>query len=389
MASTPEDPRAAEGEPKSARSGGLSRWPRYEQATLGFREHWYPAARSFDLKRDPRGVKLLGEELVLVRDGGRVYTLEDRCAHRGIPLSAGRREFPCTVSCAYHGWTYSLESGELVAALTDGPDSAIVGRVRLRTYPAIERQGMVWVYIGDRPAPPIDDELPPDLLQSTYTGVRVRDFLGNWRIAMEGAVDPSHAFYLHRTALLSRTFDLPASRGRHWPEVEDGRYFTYRTEPPTPEAQYPGLGLWPRKRWWQRFRTLKGLSVRAFLPCASRVSGLVFTEPFVVFSWYVPIDASHYRWFQVLATQATGLRRLWAVAKYHLWLKLMYQREFLDQDATMNELAHPFYADGSGWSKERLFRPDSVIVAWRRFADERARGVQEAHGTVPAAQEAP
>src|SRR5829696_8883155 len=115
-------------------------FPRYSAAVLGFRNYWYPVMLGRDLRRRPRAVTLCGEKIVLVRDQGRVYALHDRCPHRGVPLSIGRCAFPGMLTCAYHGWTYDLQSGDLVAALTDGPDSPVVGKatVRVATYPVEE-----------------------------------------------------------------------------------------------------------------------------------------------------------------------------------------------------------------------------------------------------------
>jgi hypothetical protein len=54
----------------------------------------------------------------------------------------------------------------------------------------------------------------------------------------------------------------------------------------------------------------------------------------------------------------------------------MYQGQFLRQDSRMNEVMAPFYIDQDGWAKERLHRPDVVITAWRKFVEEKARGIQ-------------
>ena len=106
------------------------------------------------------------------RHEGKCYALEDRCPHRGVPLSVGRCEFPgtSTISCAYHGWTYDLNTGECVGAVTDGPDSPIVGKVGVRTYPVEERKGLVWVYIGDGEVPRLE-ELAKANLRSVATAV--------------------------------------------------------------------------------------------------------------------------------------------------------------------------------------------------------------------------
>ncbi|HEX9880816.1 MAG TPA: Rieske 2Fe-2S domain-containing protein, partial [Candidatus Binatia bacterium] len=116
---------------------GNSKGSRYEAAELGFRHYWYPALLSRQLGKKPKSIMLLGEHLVFVRANNRAYALLDRCAHRGMPLSEGKCWNEGQITCPYHGWTYNLHDGELIAALTDGPDSAVVGKKGkgVRSYP--------------------------------------------------------------------------------------------------------------------------------------------------------------------------------------------------------------------------------------------------------------
>ena len=131
-------------------------WPRYEAAVLGFRDYWYPVTWSRKVTGKPLAITLGGEKIMLIREAGTVHALHDRCPHRGVPLSheMGTQEFPGTWTCCYHGWTFDLKTGVLVAAITDGPDSPICGKVAVRTYPVEERLGLVWVFLGDAPNPP-------------------------------------------------------------------------------------------------------------------------------------------------------------------------------------------------------------------------------------------
>ena len=78
--------------------------------------------------------------------------LHDRCPHRGVPLShpMATQEWPGTWTCCYHGWTFDLETGTLVAAITDGPDSPICGKVAVRRI-ALRRQP---VYALEAAGPP-------------------------------------------------------------------------------------------------------------------------------------------------------------------------------------------------------------------------------------------
>ena len=61
--------------------------------TPGFRHYWYPVLESRLLKKRPKAVKVLGEKIVLMRDGDKVRALHDRCPHRGVPFRRAGRSF--------------------------------------------------------------------------------------------------------------------------------------------------------------------------------------------------------------------------------------------------------------------------------------------------------
>jgi phenylpropionate dioxygenase-like ring-hydroxylating dioxygenase large terminal subunit len=70
------------------------------------KQHWHPLADLDALGAGPLAVRLLGEDLVLWRDGaGALHVWPDRCPHRGARLSLGR---VCNdrLECAYHGWQF-------------------------------------------------------------------------------------------------------------------------------------------------------------------------------------------------------------------------------------------------------------------------------------------
>jgi len=119
--------------------------PEYEAAEMGLRDYWYPILWARELKKTkPKAAKLCGEKLMLQRDkDGKPRALHDRCPHRGVRLSQGKQWWPDTVSCPYHGWTFDLKSGDLVAVITDGPDSRMCGKAAVKTYPAEERCGLI------------------------------------------------------------------------------------------------------------------------------------------------------------------------------------------------------------------------------------------------------
>src|SRR5215218_7097524 len=124
--------RMTEEQQSASREGLASAWPYYGAAARGFRNYWYPVMFSRQLGKKPTGIMLCGEKIVLARHAGKAYALHNRCPHRGVPLSEGAQQFPGLLTCAYHGWTYDLQSGQLEAVLTDGPDSPICGKGSVR-----------------------------------------------------------------------------------------------------------------------------------------------------------------------------------------------------------------------------------------------------------------
>src|SRR4029434_429751 len=109
--------------------------PRYDAAGWGFRNYWYPVSFSREFGKKARSVQMLGEQIMFYRAGKRVYAFRDQCPHRGIPRAVVRQEFPGAWTCRYRGWRFELGTGELKAALPDGPDSPVCGKVSVRSYP--------------------------------------------------------------------------------------------------------------------------------------------------------------------------------------------------------------------------------------------------------------
>jgi phenylpropionate dioxygenase-like ring-hydroxylating dioxygenase large terminal subunit len=70
-------------------------------------DYWYPLAWSHEVKLGKAlGVRFAGEPIVLVRGkDNQVFALEDRCAHRQVPLHKGVVDGDA-IRCCYHGWTY-------------------------------------------------------------------------------------------------------------------------------------------------------------------------------------------------------------------------------------------------------------------------------------------
>ena len=163
--------------PPLARSAGSTGRPgrRYEAAVLGFRDYWYPVtwSRKVGREADPGHASSARRSCSSARpaSSGRSTTAAPTAASRSShPMAT--QEFPGTWTCCYHGWTFDLATGTLVAAITDGPDSPICGKVAVRTYPVEERLGLVWLYVGDGDPPPVETDIPAELLDADAVVLR-------------------------------------------------------------------------------------------------------------------------------------------------------------------------------------------------------------------------
>ena len=112
------------------------------------RDLWYMPALASSLRPgDMRREMLLGEPLVLGRlKDGALFALRDICPHRGVPLSAGRIMPEGSVECPYHGWRFKRDGQcSKIPSLT-GEESLDIEKIRVRSYPVRERDGLIWVY---------------------------------------------------------------------------------------------------------------------------------------------------------------------------------------------------------------------------------------------------
>lgn len=92
-------------------------------------EEWTPLATEDDLE-DGRPVKadVAGTDAVVVRRGGRISALANRCNHRGGPLDEGQLDGDCIV-CPWHASVFRLDDGEVVAGPAAARQPALEVRV--------------------------------------------------------------------------------------------------------------------------------------------------------------------------------------------------------------------------------------------------------------------
>jgi nitrite reductase/ring-hydroxylating ferredoxin subunit/uncharacterized membrane protein len=90
---------------------------------------WTPVVAESELTEgEPRQVEVDGVPIMVVRDGGEIRALADRCSHRGGPLSNGEVSDGC-VTCPWHGSVFRLSDGSVERGPAAYPQPALDTRV--------------------------------------------------------------------------------------------------------------------------------------------------------------------------------------------------------------------------------------------------------------------
>jgi phthalate 4,5-dioxygenase oxygenase subunit len=168
-----------------------------------FRRYWLPALLAEELAEPdgaPVRLKLLSESMLAFRDSdGKLGVIDEFCAHRGVSLWFGRNE-EGGIRCPYHGWKYDV-TGQCIDVPSEPAESGYCERIKLKSYPLLERGGVIWIYMGppELQPPPPEWEFATVAAPQSYTSKRSQEC--NWLQALEGGIDSSHVSFLHSGAL--------------------------------------------------------------------------------------------------------------------------------------------------------------------------------------------
>ena len=378
----------------------------YEDAILGFRNHWYPGFMSNEISEGEfKTLVLLGENLLVKRIDGQVYAVRDACAHRGYKLS---EKLECytknTITCPVHAFTYNLKNGELVTIPSD-PESRLIGKANIHSYPIQEVKGMIFIFVGDMdPPPPLAEDVPPGFLDEDLylvPAVNVKCDC-NWRVAADSGFDPNHIF-MHKDNGMLKFLQIPfpiatkikgndpfeeiviveeagGPKGliddlnQTLPVYEhtfecDGEVGTMKSMfPPDPDGMAAKI-----------FGDIKG---SLWLP------GVLNVDPFPVpgmchYEWWVPIDETSHRYMITYAKRTTDpVEQIRFKAEVEtVWTHQGYEN-FNWHDTDLNNGMQEFYADpttpyGQG---ETMDKTDGYTISWRRLASKHNRGIQTRYG---------
>ncbi|MGD9738930.1 MAG: Rieske 2Fe-2S domain-containing protein [Bauldia sp.] len=162
---------------------------------------WFPVARSDEVLEKPIRARLLDTDVVVYRTNGAARVARDLCFHRGTALSLGWVEGEAIV-CPYHGFQYGPDGTCL--KVPAHPDMAIPPKLRITTFPAAERYGLIWTTLNG-PSEPLLPEFPawedPDYQAIMAPTI---DIAGSAGRQVEGFLDVAHFAWAHNSSFAVR-----------------------------------------------------------------------------------------------------------------------------------------------------------------------------------------
>ena len=331
------------------------------------RRYWHPVGLASDAGGRARRVRVLGEDLILFRDGlGRAGLVYPRCAHRGTSLYYGRVE-ERGIRCCYHGWLYDVEGRCLEQPCEEGGGPRR-DRVRQPWYPVEECYGLIFAYLGPPQKKPV---LPRyaclDVLGSGEFVEADDSSIGsggaqivpcNWLQHWENVVDPFHVPILHgsfsgaqfvpQMAQMPKVEFSATARGVKVVSLrtlDDGRVFRRVTE-----AAMPTLRVVPNPR----------------------VGSYGAVESI---GWVLPMDDTHFGIYVAgRVTERGQLGKMRSTMNGKPWSELTeeeHQRFPGDYEAQTGQGAITLH------SEERLATSDKGIALLRRFLDQQLKTIAD------------
>ncbi len=317
----------------------------------GLDQFWYAVEHGATLQDQPLSVRLFGRRYLLFRDGdGQVQALADYCAHRGASLARGWVEGAC-VRCPYHGWSYNAE-GQCVRIPADPPGTPIPAKARLKTFPAREQSGFIWIFPGDAdradtvPIPPFPELNQPGwrAVSGSYT------WKAHFSRVVESGLDTSHAPFVHR----------PFFGNREEASVESLEILTAPDHVSTHHKLKPPARVGLLKYIVKKKRSHSSSTLTGYLPNINRIA-LDFNwkgYQYIYFASNIPVDD------QTTLTKWIGVRNFlpyaWADGN-----SIRNTVETYEEDRAVVETQ----PEGPSWNTqgdELLLASDQLILAYRR-----------------------
>jgi len=322
-------------------------------------KYWYIACPSASIRRRPLAVQILSCNLVLFRtEDGSPAALENRCAHRGMPLAAGRISGD-SLQCAYHGWCYD-KSGNVVRMPAVPHHESGLPDVSIPAFRCSEQDGYIWVCLGSEPV----QERPPTFAYSDapgWTSFRMYNrFEAPVESCLENFLDCPHATFVHRRWFRTPTNHEVRCNVR---ALDDGAVAEYFDEPRE------------KSLVWSLLSPAKGNmrhTDRFIAPSTTRVDYTFAQDKrYIITSFCTPVDDELTDVYTVIAF------------RYKIWgplVRLFFEplsRRIIAQDVRTLRLQHRNLAKHQD-RNFRIIKQDVLLPHIRRWRQSLAKGARPA-----------
>jgi phenylpropionate dioxygenase-like ring-hydroxylating dioxygenase large terminal subunit len=321
---------------------------------------WYVAAWSTEV---PAGKMLarrfLNEPVVLFREAtGAVRALADRCPHRQAPLRLGTLEGD-HIRCGYHGLAFDGH-GQCV----HNPHGPVPRAARVRTYPLVDRHGMLWIWMGDpaRADPGLILDYSWQDPERFHVGKRYLNIKSSYQLEIENILDLSHIAFLHKTTLGSAGVSEGEFRSRQEGDVVWSMRSTENDTVPDSLADVMGVprgalvDRWMDVRWDAPANmTLSGGGVAAGRP-RSEGRGAMQAHCFTP-----ETETSTHYWFGICFPKSMGEFGARLAEEQIDWLKVPFETE----DRVMLEAQQQNILEGGDAASFRLSGDAAGVKALR------------------------
>jgi phthalate 4,5-dioxygenase len=316
-----------------------------------------------------KAVRALGQDFVLVKNHDGSWALMDRdCPHRGADLAYARYEsvppdfsryeslppdfsrdeslqpdnyknnskliniYPgdsallasksaTAIRCPFHGWAFQTSGsapGQCIDTPAEPEGSTLCQHIQQRSYPVLEKAGVVWAWLGDdlpnnppAPLPDLDCFAAPASHSFAFKGL----WHANWLQCFEVGMDPAHPSFLHRflqdESLQStgsnaggkqfRSASAGDVEGEKWPmsRVMRELHRPKLLAEPVHTATTQGIRITALRQLSEQLTHVR--ITQAIFP---HIFVIPLSETMTITQWHLPVDDAHTYWFSVFTSFA-------------------------------------------------------------------------------------
>ena len=333
------------------------------------RRFWQPVLTSKSVTNRPQDVRILGEDLLIFRDGsGRPGLLYPRCMHRGTTLLYGHVE-PDGIRCCYHGWKFAVD-GTCIDQPCEPQGGLHKETARQPWYPVEERYGLVWAYMGPPEKMPILPRFDNMELEPGEVYYAVDNSMGahgdpngpevvpySWLHMNDNVMDPFHVQVLHSTfSVVQFVKEFEVMPTVDFEYIDNGViYKAYRKLDDGREVDRISTWMVPNI-----------MSVPSVLLTHGRSNGLGFS---------VPVDDTHSRILMTMRMDPSfDMRRGTGMSQMKRWSEMTLEER---QDTPGDYEAQAGQGPISLHSEEHLATSDRGIAMQRRTLERDIRAVMD------------